>query len=368
MLNKGVRIVSFLLLAVYMSTTVSYVMRPRGGEFDFVPTYTEQKKDTIDVVYFGGSSCFTYWAPLDAWGEYGFTSFNFANNALPAQLEKYCIKEALKTQSPELLIVDVRPFAGAERFDETYDDIVMYTEPRLRNFTDTFRYSLNRFMMIRDGVPERKQPLFYYFDLAKYHGNYERLALEENWRYALDCREDDAKKFGGFNFYQQYSAVSHTDYSHITEETVLSDNLNSIYLDLVEYCGGLDTEVLFIVPPYDEDEGYHRVHNYMARIAEENGIPFLNCNNLYDEIGMDPETDYYDGSHTQIFGARKYTKWLGQYLKKIYDLPDHRADSAYQDWDVAYEQWLISADWTEKRVLALMPEEVQVKVLEERNG
>lgn len=105
---KSLKIIAFLLSFTLLFITVSYAMRS-GIHFPNI-RYGMQPADTLDVVYVGGSSCFTFWAPMEAYARHGFTSYNFAHNAMQAQVEKYCIMEALKSQSPELLIVDVRAF------------------------------------------------------------------------------------------------------------------------------------------------------------------------------------------------------------------------------------------------------------------
>ena len=79
---------------------------------------------------------------------------------------------------------------------------------------------------------------------------------------------------------------------------------------------------------------------------------------------MDTETDFYNGSHTNIFGAKRYTKWLGQYLKDNYNLPDRRSDNKYADWNAAYELWAEESGKSEKATLAKMPREIQAKIRE----
>lgn len=366
MIKKVVKASVFLLVVAFAFIHVSYALRPHESSFLHIQTYGMQPKDSIDVVYFGGSSCFTYWAPMEAWAQYGFTSFNFANNTMPAQLEKYCLIEALKKQSPKLLVVDVRPFEYAEDFKDNNpkNPMLMFDDAPIRNFSDSFRYSFNRFQMIENGIPKENDRMNYHFDIAKYHTNLTALLAKNNWKYAFNRPDDNSKNFGGFDFCILHDVIERTDNRNIMEELPLSDTLDPIYLDLVNYCTSLDTNVLFIVPPYAESEENHRKHNYMGRVAEENGITFLDCNDIFDEIGLDVQTDFYNGNHTEIFGAKKYTKWLGQYMQNAFGLPDRRGESKYAEWDAAYDIWVTKSSEAEQAVLALMPEDIQAKILE----
>ena len=365
LLTKIAKAALFFAIFIILFIAVSYTLRPNAGATLHIKTFGMQPKDTIDVVYIGGSSCFTYWAPMEAWGEFGFTSFNFANNLMPAQLEKYCVKEALKRQTPSLLIVDVRPFEYAEDpIDDNESTFQMFFEPAIRNFTDSLKYSILRVRTIENSVPKENDRIDYHLDVSKYHTNLTALVNESNWKYALNKPDDKSMNFGGFEFYKLYAPINRDDHSDVNEELPLSQTLSLIYQDLVEYCSGLSTNVLFLVPPYSESEQNHMKHNYMARIATESGLPFLDCNFFFEETGLDTQTDFFNGNHTQVFGAMKYTKWLGDYISRTYNLPDRRRDSDYLDWGVAYEIWIDERQKAEQDVLALMPKDIQAIVLE----
>ena len=48
------------------------------------------------------------------------------------------------------------------------------------------------------------------------------------------------------------------------------------------------------------------------------------------------------GNHLNYRGAKKVTKYLGNYLKKTGLLEDHRKDSKYESWDRAYDIYIKS--------------------------
>jgi hypothetical protein len=81
-------------------------------------------------------------------------------------------------------------------------------------------------------------------------------------------------------------------------------------------------------------------YNYIGERVTSGGFGFLNMNRNYDEIGLDPATDFKDnGNHTNAAGAEKVTAWFGKWLKEHYELPDRRGDAAYTSWQQAYERW-----------------------------
>jgi len=63
------------------------------------------------------------------------------------------------------------------------------------------------------------------------------------------------------------------------------------------------------------------------------GYEFLNLNDSYEEMGIDFSTDFYNAYHVNVGGAEKYTSYLGKYISDNYDLPDHRDDMLYSEWE-----------------------------------
>ena len=43
------------------------------------------------------------------------------------------------------------------------------------------------------------------------------------------------------------------------------------------------------------------------------------------------------GDHMNFAGAQKVSSYIADYLADTYDLPDHREDAAYSDWNDVVE-------------------------------
>ena len=58
-------------------------------------------------------------------------------------------------------------------------------------------------------------------------------------------------------------------------------------------------------------------------------------NLLPDQVGINWKEDTRDGGdHMNIYGARVVDKFVANYLKKNFILPDHRKDTAYASWNI----------------------------------
>ena len=66
----------------------------------------------------------------------------------------------------------------------------------------------------------------------------------------------------------------------------------------------------------------------MVEYAQENQIRYINFLNLTEDVGLDFQTDTYDGGlHLNLSGAEKLSKYFGRILKEEYGLSDHHNDS-----------------------------------------
>jgi hypothetical protein len=359
MIRNTVKGVVFILIFAFLFIKVSYLLRPESfrGAATTIKEYLSLPDNSIDVVYIGASRVNRYWAPMEAYKRYGLVSANCTAGALPQQFTKYIAVEALRRQSPKLLIIALDTFSTQTNLTDS--------DVRIRSVTDSFRYSFERLQAIQNGIPNEKSTFSYHFDIAKYHSNLENLFKKNCWYYAFGRDiQNDTKANGGLNGYlfeRNAASIRHPSCSYI-DELPLSNSVNPFYFELIDFVKTLNLKVMFTVSPHGENEKEEKYINYMRRVALENGIVFLNGNEFFDEIGLDVDVDFNDRSHTNIFGAEKYTEWLCRYLRNHYDLPDRRGDYRYTDWDLSYELWVQKVNEVKQSLISKMPEELLVKV------
>ena len=335
---------AFVVIFAVLFIHVSYILRPYAGSAsrkNLCGFYAE-KKNSLDIVLIGSSAVFSFWEPMEFWEKYGVTSYNFATGIMVPQMFRHEIDEVLRMQDPKLIILDMRPFSVAEDGYYLQPEVAnMDHEVPLRNSVDNMKYSLNRVRTIQEEVPEGKDALPYHFDLIKYHTEWDRLADRQS---LLFFRNEAADFARGFKLVDDMVPVNYPDRTKDGHRKALTPRLEKIYRDLLDYCRDKDLQVLLLVNEYCQYENEKGYFNFMSDIAEEYGIPFFNTNDVYQEVGMDFETDYYDGSHTNILGADKYTDFIGRYLMEHYSFEDHRKDPAYASWTENEARWDAESD------------------------
>ena len=107
---------------------------------------------------------------------------------------------------------------------------------------------------------------------------------------------------------------------------------------MIEECQSRGIDVLLVNVPYPTTEEQQKWANSVDLIAQEYGVNYLNF--FYEDTGIDFFTDCYDeNSHLNPSGARKITKYLGEYLQSEYDIPDRRGEAEYAHWNEDYEEY-----------------------------
>ena len=100
------------------------------------------------------------------------------------------------------------------------------------------------------------------------------------------------------------------------------------YLDKIRLlCEKNDITLVLIKAPSLSPVWTSDYDEWVKDYAYENGIDYINFYELYDETGIDYETDTYDGGlHMNYSGADKLSEYLGKVLSEEYGMEDHRGD------------------------------------------
>ena len=105
------KILIFLILFVLIFIFLTYIMKPINVNLKNIAGFYNEEKNSLDMVYIGGSAAFVYWQPLKAYEDEGIASYNFAVNSIQEESYKYMIKEVLEYQNPKLILIDARAYS-----------------------------------------------------------------------------------------------------------------------------------------------------------------------------------------------------------------------------------------------------------------
>lgn len=285
-----------------------------------------ERENSLDAVFIGPSTTYTFWAAPLAWNEYGITVYPLSNAMQPLAATEFLIKDAIKKQPDALYIVNITTVL------DKYDI-------KLHRLTDNYPLTVNKFPMINYicnrfelSLSERME---YYFPIIRFH---------ERWNvlnsYDFNSGPDSFKGAGRYKeFLELRTDVS--DGKVKGEEYIpLSDKLNRTINDIMDYCEEEKIKVLFVAMPLclTNQERLGKM-NTMVDIVKDRGFDVLDMRDYVEEINLDFTSDLYDNEHANIHGCIKVTDFFARYLVENYGFEDKRDNEDYSDWDLAFDKY-----------------------------
>lgn len=297
--GKLIRSICFLLITALILAGFSFILEPKNNSKkngmaneNSVGFYSE-KDGNIDVFLMGNSNTYAGFSPLEMWHDYGLTSYA-SGVAYERVVEAYyMIKDVLRYHHPKLFVLETDCiFTGKKNTDQ---------------ITLALEKSIN-----------------YEIPLFNYHNHWKTVYFPE--MFTLPDYRWHSYSHG------QYINVNSEPYPGKmdltpTQQRAEIDWITRFYLNaIVSLCESNQIPLLFVYVPCADAWTYPK-HNAIQDYADEKNIPFLDLNLIQDELGIDWQTDTRDkGTHLNVFGAKKISKYIGSYLMEHYPLKDHRKE------------------------------------------
>ena len=349
---KVIMIVALILMTLFGAffDNICYLLRPVTDDRKAIVGYYAEKDDTLDMVYVGASTVYRFWSPMYAWKKSGLTSYSFAAPGMPAPMNKPMVDEALKSQSPKLIIVDLYSYVARNNNKEylpihieRVSSSLNYSEGRNELIDNTAKYDMP--YLTDNQIRDFKQ------DIRMYINRIRDLDFK-SLSYATNHVTDDYK---GFRFFASKEALQTPDLEilDIKEKIEISDSTKVMLDDIMDYSDKNDVEICFIMSPLQITETRKKILNSIEEYVNARDFEFIDMCEKYEEIGIDFKTDYYNGSHVNILGAEKYTDYLLSYLNTKYDFTDHRGEDGYENWEKSYLKYSKKAKQTKSIINSL---------------
>ncbi len=263
-----------------------------------IDSFEEETPDSIDVVFAGNSEVYRTFSPLQLFLENGISSYCMSGSALRLCDATALVKKAFDTQSPKVVVLEA-------------DAIFSEADPH----KDASALPTN---FIEDLLP-----IFHYHIFYK--------ALEP----------DLSKEQGLKGFVKTDAAVPYEgpeDYMSVGEQ-VRINSISLKYLDeLREFCEKKQVPLVIAAAPNAKNWTYSKSDS-LKEYAEKYGLHFIDLNLHLEDMGIDWKTDTMDaGNHVSFSGSKKTTRFIGDYLKNNFSLPDRRGEPGYEEWPKVNEE------------------------------
>lgn len=290
--------------------------------------YTE-KEDSLDVVFVGSSHVYAGIFPLKLYEDYGIASCNVATSAQTLGTSYCAVKEAIKTQTPEVIVLEMYSMYNGSSYGSFAD---------FHWFMDSVPFGVRKYNLLKEMLP-REEWNRYLFPIMEYHNRWKE--LEEKDFYPT--QEEAFNKGATCSLFGVTEAFPDLEILPKEATTELPEGSLEYLEKIVMLCQKNEVElVLVTIPFYADGSEVHQdqgIYNAVYPVAEEWNIDYINMFHHLEELDFDFQTDMGEWSHVNEKGADKVTSYLGKYLTKNYDLPDRRGEEAYSHWEKDLEMY-----------------------------
>lgn len=289
--------------------------------------FYEMPKDTVDVLFIGSSHVYYSVNTCKLYDEYGMASYLLASPGQPVWISYYFLEEALKTQSPGLVVFDVCTLYQTEdNFGSMSWESLISMKPSRTKWEAVKEVGSGSDLMDEVGA---------FFSFPYYHTRYSQLEKR-------DYKNTDRVRYNGYkpdftviseSELKKWADVDRSDFDGILP---ISERAEEYLRRMIELCQKKGISFALVNSPYlNHTAKKQKSYNYVRQIADEYGVPFFEGNDFVDEMQIDDALDFLEPSHLNYDGGLKYTGYLAGWLKDHFDIPNRSGDkdSVYGHWD-----------------------------------
>lgn len=280
-----------------------------------------------DVIFIGDCEVYANFVPAELYRQAGITAYVRGNSQQLIWQSYYLLKETYRYEAPMAVVFNVNAMRYSEPVSEAYNRLMI----------DKMRWSKEKVGIIEASMTEEESFLSYVFPILRYHSRFSQLTAED-FQYLFREKQNT---FQGHLVNKEVNPVGKLPAKRPLKDYAFAD-ICWEYLDKIRLlCEENGTELILVkapsVYPYWYDEYQAQIEAY----AEKHSLSFYNLLEVAEDIGIDYQTDTYDGGlHLNLSGAKKLSVYFADLLAENHKLKDHRGenskfDKLLEDYDKA---------------------------------
>lgn len=281
-------------------------------EGGFIAEYYEETANH-DVIFVGDCEVYENFSPVALWRDYGITSYIRGSAQQLIWQSYYLLEDTLQHEKPQAVVYNVQSMVHNEPQREEYNRMTL----------DGMRWSASKAASIRASMTQEEQFLDYIFPLLRYHTRITELD-KTDLQYFFKKR-----KITHNGYYMRIDQLPFEEplAEEKPQDCTFGDNAYDYLNRITRLCSENQIQLILVKAPSLSPVWYDEYEEQIQAYADTHGLLYINFLNLADELGIDYETDTYDGGlHMNLYGAEKLSAHLGNILKTQCNLKDHRQE------------------------------------------
>ena len=336
-ISNWIRAVVFLLILIISLYGINQVIMPKyilkNSTWPTTSSYNqfyEMAENSIDVLFFGSSVAVNAFSPQEIYNDYGIRSYNLGSEQQSIFLSYYWLKEALRFQTPQVVVLDTRFL-----FELHPEDKINTVESLTRKCLDPMKWSEVKREAVSElcNIDESQSEMSYYLKNIRFHTRWS--GLEE---YDFVTEETQYSPLKGYSPIATYGPESYATFtsSGDTETKQEPQEVMQVYLDkMVDLCKTEGIQLVLVSLPNNLMND--AINNTLTAYANDNNIDYYNMceTSLYNSIGAElPRESMLD--HENLWGAMKMSQYVGGLLQDTYHVAavkDEQYESTREFYD-----------------------------------
>lgn len=300
--------------------------------------YRLEEENSLDVVFMGASDVYAGYSPVLAYEEFGFTGYTYVLSGNHIELIPGQLNDLLRTQKPKLIVIEITELIKGSGIHD----------PRLYQYLAGTPFSRNKLEMIWDyGI--RENCLTYLFPFSVNHGSSDLATILSEYRSAAMMRDrgytvlKGSMTFTGSGENWDGPYVTPINTSNDLSRREIPGDVEAKFRNLLSHLREQGHgNIVFVNFPHriTTEEMYHRYQftNTLGDLIESYGYDFYNLETQSDAIGIQPETDFYNNTHMNLYGQYKVTRYLANLFRTRYGIGETRlSPENRQRWETCVD-------------------------------
>lgn len=354
-----IKLAVFVCLLAAVLNTVGQLLDAGDDVVQSASALKSLPPNSVDVCWLGTSHMNYNVIPQYLYDLCGIPSTMVTGNSLDLTSSYWQLRQALLTQSPQVVVLDV--YAAAAPYCYFYVQNVLATRYRqgMQPGSNPYNTATGLARWLPIGSPYKPAAISHsyavsgadgdaYFQATRLHARYSELGRAS---FAYACHQDRWTRNFGYLYGAQDLTQREVDTRPYTLEAALAANEVGTYWTfsdaqlseahllaqtreelerIIHFTREKGIQLVLCAAPYLTNQAEEKLFDEVAQLAYEQDVPFVGL----DASGIEGREYLRDIGHLNDAGARLYTAFWADYLTKAYALPDRResADACYAPW------------------------------------
>ena len=328
-IKRSVSTVVFLCILAGVLCGVMNLMEKKTAREKYRAFY--DSGTNFDVIFMGTSHAYNTILPQEIWSSNGIASYNWAySNCTPAE-DYYILQDVIRNTSPRLVVMDLY---GIVEYDSFEGGNGKYRPDRIEQQHvqfDSISLSKSKIAAVKDIFDDYEHRSDFLFNFEMYHYRWKELSREDfEPHYST---EKGAELLLGHKAvkYKEHEVPADFEFTSVCSEYIPR---------IISYCNDKGIDLLFVYLPYPAvDQKLNIAASFESAFREYGEFDYVNMTN---KGILNYKTDIFkDGTHLNYIGAKKVSRWLGDYITAHYpDIADHRNESKYSIWNDDHSDYI----------------------------